>query len=116
MGTLSAHPICTHCNSTKSPLWRRGVHAEILCNACGLYWKHHGCYRPLTLKAGGGERRDSIPREKSPLGDVFATTKRDSNLRRLKSVLYGGSASSDGVVRVKRKVLVRVRAGPLSPR
>lgn len=57
MGTVT---ICTHCGSTKSPLWRRGIHSEILCNACGLYWKHHGTYRPLEMvKALGSERKDS---------------------------------------------------------
>lgn len=43
-------PICAHCQSTKSPLWRRGANMEVLCNACGLYWKHHNAYRPLSLK------------------------------------------------------------------
>lgn len=44
-------PVCAHCQSTKSPLWRRGANMEVLCNACGLYWKHHNTYRPLALKA-----------------------------------------------------------------
>lgn len=43
-------PVCAHCQSTKSPLWRRGANLEVLCNACGLYWKHHSAYRPLALK------------------------------------------------------------------
>ena len=43
-------PVCAHCQSTKSPLWRRGANSEVLCNACGLYWKHHNAYRPLALK------------------------------------------------------------------
>lgn len=43
-------PVCAHCQSTKSPLWRRGANLEVLCNACGLYWKHHNAYRPLALK------------------------------------------------------------------
>lgn len=38
---------CEHCSTRSSPIWRRGMHGELLCNACGLYWKHNGIYRPL---------------------------------------------------------------------
>ena len=41
--------ICSHCHSTESPLWRRGPSSEILCNACGLYWRHHGTPRPVVM-------------------------------------------------------------------
>lgn len=37
---------CAHCKSFKSPLWRRGEHGEMLCNACGLYWRNHRTMRP----------------------------------------------------------------------
>lgn len=49
-------PVCAHCQSTKSPLWRRGSNMEVLCNACGLYWKHHNAYRPLALKAAADRK------------------------------------------------------------
>lgn len=49
-------PVCAHCQSTKSPLWRRGANMEVLCNACGLYWKHHNTYRPLALKAAADRK------------------------------------------------------------
>lgn len=52
-------PVCAHCQSTKSPLWRRGANMEVLCNACGLYWKHHNTYRPLALKAAA-DRKSSM--------------------------------------------------------
>ena len=52
-------PICTHCQSTKSPLWRRGSRQEVLCNACGLYWKHHGTYRPLSLKIAADRKNEN---------------------------------------------------------
>lgn len=32
---------------------------EVLCNACGLYWKHHSTYRPLALKAAA-DRKSSL--------------------------------------------------------
>ncbi len=40
-------PACAHCRTARSPLWRRGLRSEVLCNACGLYWRNHGRYRPL---------------------------------------------------------------------
>jgi hypothetical protein len=50
MFQTSAAPECSHCHSLKSPLWRRGEKGEVLCNACGLYWRNHGSKRPLNLK------------------------------------------------------------------
>jgi GATA zinc finger len=40
---------CSHCQSLKSPLWRRGEHGQMLCNACGLYWRNHRTMRPLDF-------------------------------------------------------------------
>ena len=33
--------ICSNCQTTDTPLWRRGSMGEALCNACGLYFKQH---------------------------------------------------------------------------
>ncbi|TPX35728.1 hypothetical protein SmJEL517_g01970 [Synchytrium microbalum] len=41
--------ICKNCLITSTPFWRRSVHDELLCNACGLYLKLHGRHRPQTL-------------------------------------------------------------------
>lgn len=30
---------CSECNTTTSPLWRRGFNHSIVCNRCGLRWK-----------------------------------------------------------------------------
>jgi hypothetical protein len=30
--------ICSNCNTTSSPAWRRGQKKELLCNGCGLYF------------------------------------------------------------------------------
>ncbi|KAI7865066.1 hypothetical protein BDF14DRAFT_1098170 [Spinellus fusiger] len=43
-------PVCTNCNATSTPLWRRSPINELLCNACGLYQKLHKVPRPKTLK------------------------------------------------------------------
>jgi GATA-binding protein len=63
MATADPPTICSNCNTTKTPLWRRDPEGQPLCNACGLFLKLHGVVRPLSLKtdvikkrnrAGGG--------------------------------------------------------------
>jgi hypothetical protein len=70
----------------------------MLCNACGLYWKHHGTYRPLSLKVAADKKE--TPRTKSPV-DLSLPAKRDSNLRRLKSALSSGISGAESTVRKK---------------
>lgn len=66
---------CQHCATKDSPLWRRGERGEMLCNACGLYWKHHNRYRPLNdtdnqqsvggaagRRSGGGRSTKTAPK------------------------------------------------------
>ncbi len=45
---------CAHCQSKESPLWRKGLNQETLCNffifisignACGLYVKQHSYFK-----------------------------------------------------------------------
>ncbi|KAI7822042.1 hypothetical protein BC939DRAFT_385298, partial [Gamsiella multidivaricata] len=43
-------PMCTNCKTTLTPLWRKDDHGDILCNACGLYYKLHHIHRPISLK------------------------------------------------------------------
>ncbi|KAI9272803.1 hypothetical protein BDA99DRAFT_499232 [Phascolomyces articulosus] len=38
--------ICSNCETTQTPLWRRSANDELLCNACGLYAKLHKAPRP----------------------------------------------------------------------
>ncbi|KAM5530981.1 hypothetical protein V8D89_015363 [Ganoderma adspersum] len=46
----SAPTVCTNCQTTITPLWRRDPEGQPLCNACGLFYKLHGVVRPLSLK------------------------------------------------------------------
>ncbi|KAI8812301.1 global nitrogen regulator protein, partial [Cladochytrium replicatum] len=41
---------CSNCGTTNTPLWRRNVAGEPLCNACGLFYKLHGVMRPVSMK------------------------------------------------------------------
>lgn len=49
---------CSNCGTEKTPLWRRSVSGEPLCNACGLFYKLHGVNRPLSLKKDVIQRRN----------------------------------------------------------
>ncbi|KAF9923349.1 hypothetical protein FBU30_006565 [Linnemannia zychae] len=50
-------PMCTNCKTTLTPLWRKDDAGEILCNACGLYYKLHHIHRPISLKRNVIRRR-----------------------------------------------------------
>nr|CAI5845912.1 unnamed protein product [Callosobruchus analis] len=45
---------CTNCGTQTTTIWRRNMRGEMVCNACGLYFKLHGVDRPVTM------RRDTI--------------------------------------------------------
>lgn len=72
-------PVCSHCESVSTPLWRRGPDDELLCNAfvfllslilsfpnvhygrCGLYLKLHSKPRPKTFgKQPAAPRKGSV--------------------------------------------------------
>ncbi|XP_058123953.1 uncharacterized protein LOC131265677 isoform X2 [Anopheles coustani] len=67
---------CTNCGTTTTTIWRRNMRGEMVCNACGLYFKLHGVNRPHTM------RRDTIhTRRRRPKGDKSTrrkTVKQDS--------------------------------------
>jgi len=50
--------ICTNCQTTNTPLWRRDPDGQPLCNACGLFYKLHGVVRPLSLKTDVIKKRN----------------------------------------------------------
>ena len=55
---------CTNCGTMTTTIWRRNMKGEIVCNACGLYYKLHGINRPVTM------RRDTIhTRRRRPKGE-----------------------------------------------
>ncbi|KAK1146004.1 GATA type transcriptional activator of nitrogen-regulated proteins [Aspergillus melleus] len=67
---------CQNCGTTVTPLWRRDENGHPICNACGLYYKLHGCYRPTTMKKTIIKRRKRVVpalRESSPTGATHSS-------------------------------------------
>lgn len=50
--------VCTNCQTTNTPLWRRDPEGRPLCNACGLFFKLHGVKRPLSLRTSVVKKRN----------------------------------------------------------
>ncbi|KAJ7574767.1 hypothetical protein C8J56DRAFT_748671, partial [Mycena floridula] len=52
--------MCSHCQTTSTPLWRREpVTLRRLCNACGLYLQQHNKLRPQELIDADNDEDDS---------------------------------------------------------
>ncbi|KAG2226955.1 hypothetical protein INT45_006362 [Circinella minor] len=68
---------CTNCSTRNSPLWRRDPENNIICNACGLYYKLHNFHRPITMKRTMIKRR----KRSTPFTtDPNMTTTSDNNV------------------------------------
>jgi uncharacterized Zn finger protein (UPF0148 family) len=49
--------VCHNCGQTQTPLWRKSMTGQVICNACGLYEKLHKSPRPASLHKGRVQRR-----------------------------------------------------------
>ncbi|KAF5317310.1 hypothetical protein D9611_003787 [Ephemerocybe angulata] len=79
-GEGSAAPtMCTNCQTTNTPLWRRDPEGQPLCNACGLFYKLHGVVRPLSLKT------DVIKKRNRASGTPSTSSRKGQNLPKLAS-------------------------------
>ncbi|KAF9141732.1 putative electron transfer flavoprotein subunit [Mortierella sp. GBA39] len=69
-GGTNVQPMCTNCRTTLTPLWRKDDAGEILCNACGLYYKLHHIHRPISLKRNVIRRRSRYEGSTTTTGSV----------------------------------------------
>ncbi|KAI8851517.1 hypothetical protein BC829DRAFT_361008 [Chytridium lagenaria] len=59
--TVCSDLACANCGVTSTPLWRRGLNDDVLCNACGLYLKLHHVNRPKTLRPTSKKDTEGLP-------------------------------------------------------
>ncbi|XP_047486709.1 nascent polypeptide-associated complex subunit alpha, muscle-specific form-like isoform X1 [Penaeus chinensis] len=66
---LMPYAMCSNCGTNNTKLWRRNDKGEIVCNACGLYFKLHGINRPSHLfRTAPMTRRRNPKKKKEPEG------------------------------------------------
>ncbi|XP_046801621.1 transcription factor stalky isoform X3 [Lucilia cuprina] len=58
---------CSNCGTLKTTIWRRSNRGEIVCNACGLYFKLHGVNRPHSMRRDTIHKRRRRPRDSEKL-------------------------------------------------
>lgn len=54
---------CTNCGTLTTTIWRRNLRGEMVCNACGLYFKLHGVNRPHSMRRDTIHTRRRRPKE-----------------------------------------------------
>lgn len=93
---------CTNCNTKVTTIWRRYPSGEMVCNACGLYYRLHCRPRPVSM------RRDNIhPRKRRP--------KASGPGERSKRECHEGSASPESEDLYSRYSGYTIRVGDESP-
>ncbi|KAJ1813934.1 GATA type transcriptional activator of nitrogen-regulated proteins [Coemansia sp. RSA 2598] len=55
--SAGAGVVCFNCGVDTTPLWRRDTDGNVICNACGLYYKLHSVPRPISMKRTVIKRR-----------------------------------------------------------
>ncbi|CAK9785453.1 unnamed protein product [Cutaneotrichosporon oleaginosum] len=104
-GTPTAEPeensatVCTNCQTTNTPLWRRDPEGQPLCNACGLFFKLHGVVRPLSLKTDVIKKRN----RGAPSAKETTSGRRSSKASRSKASSPGVERTSGPSSRDKRQ-------------
>ncbi|CAE6448409.1 unnamed protein product [Rhizoctonia solani] len=122
--------ICTNCQTTTTPLWRRDPEGNPLCNACGLFYKLHGVTRPMSLKTdvikkrnrasggpNGGSRKSTLPNNTPSQSGSHPTTGRPiAPSTRLTTVAAagGGGAPANSPANLAIKRARRISVNGLS--
>ncbi|KAJ7647349.1 hypothetical protein FB45DRAFT_893197 [Roridomyces roridus] len=119
--------LCTNCQTTNTPLWRRDPEGQPLCNACGLFYKLHGVVRPLSLKtdvikkrnrASGAPSSTGRKNTGSGLTKLASTTTRPRSASNSNSLAMGaggrsavGGSNASGALKRQRRTSASLQAG-----
>lgn len=77
---------CSNCNTKTTPLWRKYNQGELLCNACGLFYKLHGVLRPLNDRVDKIDKFDqSLPHTETQNDQKDEYSNNDTNSNFIKS-------------------------------
>ncbi|KAL9542536.1 hypothetical protein MBANPS3_008560 [Mucor bainieri] len=87
-------PVCSNCDATSTPLWRRSADDKVLCNACGLYLKLHNTPRPKHLKPITGTKKHE---SNDPMEDVATDKEKEDTDKQAQQQQQQQSADSQTV-------------------
>ncbi|XP_072766305.1 uncharacterized protein [Anoplolepis gracilipes] len=101
---------CTNCGTMTTTIWRRNMKGEMVCNACGLYYKLHGVNRPVTM------RRDTIhTRRRRPKGEKPTRHRRDAVLASQSTTEPMDPESADMLAALRRQIQPHLMMAALTP-
>ncbi len=72
--------MCANCGVKETPMWRKCGDGATVCNACGLYWKLHGCHRK------SGEAAAMKKRIKANEDELNKKNRSTNNIKQLSDV------------------------------
>lgn len=109
---LQSQIACQNCHTTVTPLWRRDENGHPICNACGLYKKLHGSYRPVSMKKSVIKRRKRVvPAPKDQIAD-HVVAGAAVQVAQDRSSSMGSSASPDVQLQQEHEHQLRQQSQP----
>ncbi|XP_074099481.1 uncharacterized protein LOC141527744 isoform X2 [Cotesia typhae] len=101
---------CTNCGTMTTTIWRRNMKGEMVCNACGLYYKLHGVNRPVTM------RRDTIhTRRRRPKGEKPTRHRRKESAIPASQSEQMDAESADMLAALRRQIQPHLMMAALTP-
>src|SRR5699024_6335101 len=109
------NPLCSHCTTTKTSVWRRAKTREPLCNACYLYLKYNNSPRPESMWTKTLIKR----RRKTKSGSTTTTTQEfkvsKSDRSKISALTRISSSRPSGKCAEKTGQMVPNQAGAMAP-